>query len=127
MGSEYFTGLFSKKGWRAIFLTNGQVYFGKTTRTTDREMALEVVYYLRQGEKPDENEKIEQVGLIKLGGELHKPKDKMNIALSQILFWEELQEDGDIVKKIKEHIAENGSIYPCVVQNRTYEVRVQKK
>jgi len=92
----------SRTTWRAVFLENNQVYFGKlsyipfwpTARLTD-------VYYLQvnqlQPEQPNSN-----ISLIKLGNEIHGPKDAMTIPVFKILFWEDLRSDSQVVKLITE-------------------------
>jgi hypothetical protein len=92
--------------YQAVFMTNGQVYFGKLSDPTRSYAKLTDVYYLQvqQSVQPatDENES-SQVSLTKLGSELHGPTDKMHISRDQILFWENLKDDSTVVKAIKEY------------------------
>lgn len=91
--------------YQAVFLTNGQVYFGKI-ENHNNFITMSDIYYLKAQEnlqsgsvsttKPD-------ITLIKLGNELHGPEDFMNIDKGQILFWENLKEDGRVVKAIREY------------------------
>jgi hypothetical protein len=93
--------------YQAVFLTNGQVYFGKITRQTASEVAIEDIYYLqvegqiqpeREGEQP-------RLSLVKLGNELHGPEDIMFVNRDHVLFWENLKDDGRVVSAIKDHKA----------------------
>jgi len=92
--------------YQAVFMTNGQVYFGKLTDVTSNYQTLTDVYYLQvqqdvQPAKVDSTNS--QISLNKLGSELHGPTDKMNIAESQILFWEDLKDDSAVVAAIKQY------------------------
>ena len=81
--------------YQAIFLTNDQIYFGHLKNISSDYLILSDVYYV----------KIDQSGvgqLVKLGvGEPHGPKDEMVINQDQILFWENLRFDSQVVKTIQ--------------------------
>lgn len=103
----------NKDGYQAVFLTNGQVYFGNLTGIGGEYAELTNIYYLQVQSQPQTsgdqaaasqvNDTNSQVSLTKLGSELHGPTDKMNIAKDQILFWEDLKNDSSVVKAITEH------------------------
>ena len=94
--------------YQAIFLTNGQVYFGKLTNPDADYVMLSDIYYLQVGpqqgsatapNQPAANPQ-QQISLVKLGNELHGPVDQMHISRSQVLFYEDLKSDGQVVKAI---------------------------
>lgn len=92
--------------YQAVFLTNGQVYFGKVTGANSDVIVLDDVYYLRVNQQlqPDQDANTNeqpQVLLVKLGNELHKPQTKMTISRDQVVFWENLQTDSPVVNGIK--------------------------
>lgn len=93
--------------YQAVFLTNGQVYFGKLTNISDRYVKLSDIYYLQvqQSVQPAESKNGEQpkVSLAKLGSELHGPEDEMQISRDQVLFWENLKDNSKVVSAIKEN------------------------
>jgi hypothetical protein len=91
--------------YQAVFMTNGQVYFGKLQNPAGTYAKLTDVYYLQvqQAVQPAATDEKSQVSLTKLGSELHGPTDKMHISRDQILFWENLKEDSTVVKAIKEY------------------------
>jgi hypothetical protein len=95
------------KQYQAVFLTNGQVYFGKVSRVDASYVKLQDIYYLQvqqQVQPKDQNSSQQpQVSLAKLGGELHGPEDVMYISRSQVLFWENLKDDGKVTKAIKDY------------------------
>lgn len=91
------------KTYQAVFLTNGQVYFGNMGKDDNEYMTLTDIYYLQvgpqQGSGTDANAQ-QSISLVKLGQELHGPKDEMHISKSQILFYEDLRNDGNVVTAI---------------------------
>ncbi|HEV2412966.1 MAG TPA: hypothetical protein VGS28_04170 [Candidatus Saccharimonadales bacterium] len=96
--------------FQAIFLTNGQVYFGKLTDTNNTYVKMTDIYYLQvqQSVQPQggtsSNSKI---SLTKLGNELHAPEDAMYIARDQVLFWENLKSTGKVVQAIDTYQAQH--------------------
>lgn len=92
--------------WQAVFLANGQVYFGKITSVNRNEITLKNIYYLQKNESQKKFFKTpfsDNVKLIKLGGEIHGPDDMMIISKLQILFTENLRADSTVVKQIQKN------------------------
>ena len=89
--------------YQAVFLTNGQVYFGKLTDLGNAYVTISDIYYLQvqqslqQGSAGNTSS---QVSLAKLGSELHGPEDKMHIASDQVLFWENMKNDSKVTQAI---------------------------
>jgi hypothetical protein len=96
---------------QALFLTNGQVYFGKVMKMTGEDFVMEDIYYLqvtqplqqqpaqaqpKTGEEP-------QLNLIKMGTEIHGPTDKMVIPRTSVVFWEDIKADGTVAKAIADY------------------------
>jgi len=101
---------FSKNTYQAVFLTNGQVYFGKLYQPKSQYAILKNVFYLqiaqapqpiKAGETPPAN-----INLVKLGGELHGPTDEMRINRDHILFVEDLKPDSRVVQAIEQFKAQ---------------------
>jgi hypothetical protein len=96
-----------EKPYHAVFLTNNQVYFGKIQKQSAELVVLEDIFYLQvnqqQIQPPPEGQDPQnvQLTLVKLGNELHGPKDEMKISRRQVLFTEELKESGQVVQTIK--------------------------
>ena len=93
-----------KDQYQAVFLTNGQVYFGKVAEMNNKSIKLTNIYYLQvqQSVQPEEKKDGQaQISLAKLGDELHGPEDTMYIAKDQMLFWENLKDSGKVVQAIK--------------------------
>lgn len=106
-----FTGLsFKKNKFYAVFLANNQAYFGYLDSLKNDYVNLTDVYYLQLKEPLQEQrskvQKEPEMTLIKLGSELHSPKDLMVVNKKQVLFIEELKDDSKVVKAIKDYEAE---------------------
>lgn len=101
-GGDKMRAVSTYKGWQAVFLTNGQVYFGKVTKVTKYELVLDDIYYLSSGGKNAGYHAGSQKRevLVKLGDEIHGPQDRMTIGRAHVLFSEFLKEDSEIVKSI---------------------------
>src|SRR5258708_6253189 len=76
--------------WQAVFLNNGQVYFGHLQKTREDYAEITNVYYLRAAQtlQPSASSSSPSFELVKLGGELQGPEDAMYLENSSILFWE---------------------------------------
>lgn len=90
---------------QAVFLTDGQIYFGKVANPWSKYVRLTDVYYFqaKDGLSPD----ISMLGsgdvtLIKLGKEAHGPEDKLEINRDQVMFIQDLKDDSKVVKAIKD-------------------------
>lgn len=94
------------ENYQAVFLTNGQVYFGKISNEKNGYLDLFDVFYLQTDQNVQnqgKNTALPEVNLVKLGKEMHGPKDKMSIVKNNILFIEELGDDSKVVKAITEY------------------------
>ncbi len=109
-------GSFDSDTYKAVFLTNSQVYFGKVHGESNQFVRLTDIFYLQvqQAVQPKGSEPASQnLALIKLGDELHKPQDEMRINRDQILFIEDLKPDSQIVERITAfHAAQSGTPTP---------------
>lgn len=112
-GAGYSASLkYNKDAYHAVFLSNGQVYFGKITDQSDTSTLLEDIYYLQvsnplQQVPPSATEQQPQLTLVKLGNELHGPQDNMKINNNQIIFVEELKDSGKVVQAILQYKIDN--------------------
>ncbi len=94
--------------YQAVFLNGGQVYFGHVKDLNSKYLKLDNIYYLRvnQQVQPDGNAAAansNDVSLVKLGCELHGPQDSMVVNRDQIVFWENLKGDGQVLKAIDQY------------------------
>lgn len=99
--------------YQAVFLTNGQVYFGKLDSTRSN-FVLTDIYYLQVNSNLQSQEKQDQTKkegaesepsftLVQLGDELHQPESKMVINKDHVLFWENLKSDSRVVEAIQKN------------------------
>lgn len=117
------TDVVKASDWQAVFLTNGQVYFGKLKNVNDAYPTLEDIYYLQvqnvpiqpaqpateeEGVQPAE-ETQEQLILVKFGTELHRPMDKMYINKDHILMFEDLASNSNVVTAIENYKAQQAA------------------
>lgn len=102
--------------YQAVFLTNGQVYFGKLGVQSPGYYKLTNIYYLQATQAATETDANNpqktsstnsDVQLIKLGNEIHGPEDAMVIAKDQVLFFENLKNDGNVAATIKDYVNKN--------------------
>ncbi len=107
-------------GYQAVFLTNGQVYFGKLSDVSATYATLTDIYYLQVAPQPNlqgsqnqqsatQQQQQQQLFLVKLGKELHGPVDEMKINRDQILFFEDITEEGTVMQRIREDKAKTAS------------------
>lgn len=94
--------------YQAVFLntSDGQVYFGKLAVLNKGYYKLTDIYYVRvQQVQPSDpkQQSQQQISLAKLGSEIHGPEDQMIINKKDVMFWENLKDDGQVVKAIKEY------------------------
>lgn len=125
VASMYFGGtneakFIDKDKEQAVFLTNGQVYFGKVKKVNSEFIELRGIYYLNvnQQVQPDQKSDTNQqtassISLVKLGCELHGPLDRMIINRDQVTFWENLRDDGQVTKAIAEWVKQNPNGQKC--------------
>ena len=102
----------TSSGYQAVFLTNGQVYFGKLSGMTASYATLEDIYYLQVTTPPvanasqlnqQEAQAQQELSLVKLGEELHGPVDEMKINRDQILFYEDMKDEGKVMQAIRKY------------------------
>lgn len=115
-----------KDNYQAIFLNGGQVYFGKIKDLNDKYVRMTDIFYLRVNQvvQPDqENSSSQQqqqtqndITIVKLGCELHRPENEMLINRDQVVFWENLkEEDGEntVPGAVKKYLAQYPNGQEC--------------
>ncbi|MBI2589101.1 hypothetical protein HYW35_02780 [Candidatus Saccharibacteria bacterium] len=94
------------KEYQALFLNNGQVYFGRLITLNDKYVVITKIFYIENSSQttPNQQTTSNNYNLRKLGtNELHAPEDKMVINKDQITFWENLKDSSQVVTKINEY------------------------
>jgi hypothetical protein len=99
--------------YQAVFLNNGEVYFGKIQSHAGSYLELTDIYYvqvapvLQQGQEDknnnDNKQQQNQISLVKLGGELHGPMDRMMMNKNMITYIEDLKDDSKVAQAIQDY------------------------
>ena len=105
---------------QAVFLNTGQVYFGNVKTLNSRYFVLTNIYYLQtanSGSNSSASSANSKVTLVKLGCELHEPYDQMVINSTQVTFWENLQDNGQVAKAVATFEKQNPNGQKCADQS----------
>ncbi len=109
-------GYVDKSKLQAVFLNGGQVYFGNINDLNGKFLSMENIYYLRVNQQVQPNQSnntSNDISLVKLGCELHGPQDSMVINREQIIFWENLKDDGQVAKAVANYKEQNPGEQKC--------------
>ena len=98
---------------QAVFLSTGQVYFGNVKTLNSKYFVVDNIYYLQTSNTGTTANANTSVSLVKLGCELHSPFDQMVINRSQVTFWENLQDSGQVAKAVKTFKQQNPTGQKC--------------
>ena len=85
--------------YQAVFLDNGQVFFGKLGEVSSEYRMLRDVYYIQRQVEPEKKEARNL--LVRLGSEWHAP-DFMRINNQHIVFIEPVAPDSRVAQLIRE-------------------------
>lgn len=91
--------------YNAVFLDNNEVYFGKISSKNGEYIKLKDVYYLRVTYTVKQDEQGQQYQepnyqIVKMGTEMHGPKDNMDIVRSHVLFTQPLDSSSQVLSVI---------------------------
>jgi hypothetical protein len=105
------TAAIDSMNWKAVFLTNGEIYFGTISRQTKDKLVLENIYYITKAAAAADQAQNAQtnLSLVKLGNEIFGPEDKMTINMQNVLYVEKLQKNSRIIELIKTYNEEKNS------------------
>lgn len=105
---------------QAIFLNTGQVYFGNVKQLNSKFFVVSNIFYLQtanSGSSSTASNANTNVSLVKLGCELHRPLDQMVINRSQVTFWENLSDTGQVAKAVSTFEKANPNGQKCADQS----------
>ena len=103
LSNSSYTEKSMKNKVQAVFLTNGQVYFGTLSRNGFDAWRLTNAHYLEKSQVPAAEGSAEmktQTTVKKLTQDMHMPEDAMYISHKNILFWQNLQNSSPIAQVI---------------------------
>jgi len=87
--------------YQAVFLANGQTYFGRYYDRIGAYAKIEDVYYLQQTQAANPDQ-APDTKLVRRGKELHAPAARMLVPKSAILFVEDLTAASPIAQFMKQ-------------------------
>jgi len=107
-GSDNESKFINTSDYQAVFLNNGQVYFGNIQQLNDNYLRMTNIYYLTQNSTSSTSTSSSDYSLVKLGcQQIHDPLDEMVVNRSQVTFWENLNPSGKVVSSIKQFQQQN--------------------
>jgi hypothetical protein len=92
----------------AVFLTNGQIYFGHLSLHRDF-IVLKNVFYPQSNDFLRNDGTKKKITLQRLGNELHGPENTIHINKDQIMYFEKLRDDSKVNEAIKKYVDEGSS------------------
>lgn len=100
---------------QAVFLSNGEVYFGYASHVNSPTVILQNVYSLHadttQNKDTKATDATQKLSLVKIGDQLHGPTDEIKINHTFILYIEDLKGDSKVNQVIADSI-KNGTATP---------------
>lgn len=109
-GENYIKG----DSYQAVTLSDGMIYYGKISDLDSSYMTLTDVYYLQPTQVVEGEQDAEVAGdtkpiqLVKLGEEKHCPSDNLYINRDQVIHWENIRPEGEVVKAIEAFLNSHG-------------------
>lgn len=94
--------------YQAVFLDNGQVFFGKLKNTHGAYLTLENAYYTQKqntatgANAEQKTTASSNISLARVGDEVYGPESTLKIKAEQVLFWQNLKNDSKITKAIND-------------------------
>jgi hypothetical protein len=87
--------------YQAVFLANGQTYFGRYYDRIGAYAKIEDVYYLQATQGSDPNQPPD-TRIVRRGRELHAPSPRMLVPKTAILFVEDLSDSSPIAQFMRQ-------------------------
>jgi len=102
------TGIDSSR-YQAVFMSNGQIYFGKLSAFNDNSFKITHIYY-PQAQATDgtdtettSTDQQSSIQLFRVTDGVHGPEDQMIIMKDQILYYENLQSNSKVTQLIEQN------------------------
>lgn len=83
--------------YQAVYLTNGQMYFGKLQNTDGAYLTIKSPYMPQSTSSPQDTAS----AIIKVKNQLWGPEDSIAIRSDQVSFWQNLRDDSKVTQAIK--------------------------
>ncbi|MBI5356702.1 hypothetical protein HZB78_03760 [Candidatus Collierbacteria bacterium] len=90
----------SSSAFWAVYLDSGQIFYGRKDKQNQNYVTMSNVFYYQPGVR---SAKAENIRIIKVGTEIHQPRDYIYINKQHIERQEQLSNDSKVVKAIGEY------------------------
>jgi hypothetical protein len=97
---QYLSSPIMTNRYQAVFLNNGQVYFGKLHGYYGAHPYMTDVYYFQANAQTGKDNGNSDQLLVKLGQEVHAPENKLLLNKDAIIFVENLTEKSKVLDAI---------------------------
>ncbi len=87
--------------YQAVYLTNGQAYFGKLKGTSGEYVTLESPYTVQEVQAENGKDAQGQTTLLKVRDQVYGPDDSIALRSENILFWQNLRSDSKVQQAIE--------------------------
>lgn len=95
----------NSSSYQAVILTNNQQYFGHLKNIGTHYPYLTDIYYAQQGGDGALN-------LVKMGREPHGPEDTMYLNWKNVLYWQTMKNDSNVIRGIIQEKAQRAAQQP---------------
>jgi hypothetical protein len=110
---QYVSNQIMPNRYQAVFLNNGQVYFGKLHDYYGTRPYMTDVYYFQASGQTGSNAAAQSDQLlVKMGQEIHAPENKLILNKDAILFVENLTDGGKVTEAINKNAANGATTQP---------------
>jgi hypothetical protein len=89
-----------RSNYQAVFLANGQVFFGKYYDRIGPYVKVVAPYYIQQTGDPNDASNPPGQRVVRRGDELHSPQAEMLVPRTSVLFVEDLADSSPVVQFI---------------------------
>lgn len=87
--------------YQAVYLSNGQAYFGKLKSTSGDYVTLESPYTVQEVQAEKSKDAQGQTTLLKVRDQVYGPDDSIALRSENILFWQNLRSDSKVQQAIE--------------------------
>lgn len=95
--------------YQAVYLVNGQAYFGKLQNTNGQFLVMKTPYTMQEVQTPPQpGTEAEATAtpetsttLIKVSGQVYGPEESIALKSEQVVFWQNLRDDSKVSQALK--------------------------
>ena len=91
----------NSSGYQVVYMTSGQVFFGKLKSTEGNYLVLDTPYTAQDVQPEGKKQAAASTTLVKVSQQQYGPTETMSLKSNQVLFWQNLRDDSKVVQAIK--------------------------